>query len=131
MLAGIYHMLCPACRSAQVFKVKNPYKLSSMGKMHAYCPLCTQSFCPEPGFYFGAAYVSYALMVALLTGFGILYYLFFGEIGDHMLRLLSLALLFSILISPFVFRYSRILYLYLMVRFKGLPAGITLDKDEN
>ena len=33
--------------------------------MHDKCPKCSEDFFREPVFYFGAAYVSYALTVAL------------------------------------------------------------------
>lgn len=33
--------------------------------MPDHCPECGLSFMPEPGFYYGAMYVSYALTIAL------------------------------------------------------------------
>ncbi|WP_424964423.1 DUF983 domain-containing protein [Ekhidna sp.] len=35
-------------------------------KMHKKCPNCSQSLEPEPGFYTGAMYVSYAFQVAII-----------------------------------------------------------------
>ena len=73
----------------------------------------------EPGFYFGAAYVSYGLMVGFLIIVGFLYYFIFQEIGENMLRLLSTGSVAATLVAPVIFRYSRIIYLYIIVRFKG------------
>lgn len=77
-----------------------------------------ENFHHEPGFYFGAAYVSYALMVFVLVAVGILYYSVFQEIGDNMLRLMSIASVVALVVAPVIFRYSRIVYLYIIVRYK-------------
>lgn len=38
-----------------------------MGEIHESCKLCECTYNPEPGFYFGAMYVSYAIGVSLLA----------------------------------------------------------------
>ena len=87
--------------------------------MHEYCPVCKSSNRVEPGFYFGAAYVSYVLMVGLLMLFVLGYFLVFGEIFEHFWRLMSGAVIIAILSTPVIFRYSRILFLYICVKYKG------------
>ncbi len=76
------------------------------------CKECGQSFEPEPGFYTGAMYVNYGFTL-VLTGIsflilelllGVSAYVFFGV---YMAVLL--------LVGPFMFRYSRVVYLYLFV----------------
>lgn len=119
LISGVLSMKCPACRRHDVFKTKNPFDLKQVGAMHTYCPACGSSNRVEPGFYFGAAYVSYILMVGLLMLLVTGYYLFFGEIFDHFWRLMFTAASFALIITPVVFRYSRILFLYLFVPFKG------------
>lgn len=119
VILAIGTMKCPACRKGEIFKNTNPYHLSQMGDMHEKCPVCGENFRHEPGFYFGAAYVSYGLMVGFLIGIGLLYYLVFREIGDHMIRLLSIGAVAAVMIAPVIFRYSRIIYLYIIVRYKG------------
>jgi len=37
-----------------------------MGDIYDKCPACEEAYNPEPGFYFGALYVSYALGCAFL-----------------------------------------------------------------
>ncbi|MFM7217812.1 MAG: DUF983 domain-containing protein [Bacteroidota bacterium] len=119
MLSAILQMRCPACRRAFLFKEPNTFRLRKLGAMHPYCPACGSSNKVEPGFYFGAAYVSYILMVGLLCGYVFVYYLFFGEIFSHFQRLMSGAIVLAVAITPWVFRYSRVLFLYLFVRYKG------------
>ncbi len=56
---------CPKCGQGDLFVHGNAYNLKHTAKMHAACPSCGEDLEREPGFYFGAAYVSYALTVAL------------------------------------------------------------------
>ena len=58
-------------------------------------------------------------MVGFLIIVGFLYYFIFQEIGENMLRLLSTGSVAATLVAPVIFRYSRIIYLYIIVRFKG------------
>ena len=64
-LSSILANRCPACREARLFTVRNAYLPKTMNTMPKACPNCWADFEREPGFYFGAAYVSYALTVAL------------------------------------------------------------------
>lgn len=119
LLTGILSMQCPSCRTHRIFKTGNPFDLKNVGVMHDYCPACGSSNRVEPGFYFGAAYVSYILMVGLLMVLVGTYYLIFGEIFDHFWRLMFSAIVFSVVITPVIFRYSRVIFLYICVPFKG------------
>lgn len=76
----------------------------------------------EPGFYFGAAYVSYALMVGLMIITAAIFYLVMGGIGDYIWTFLGIATAVAILTTPLVFRYSRVIFLYICVKYKGVPS---------
>lgn len=115
-------MQCPACRSKSIYKTTNPFNLKNVGAMHEYCPACGSSNRVEPGFYFGAAYVSYILMVGLLMILVGIYYLVFGEIFEHFWRLMFSAIALSVVSTPVIFRYSRVIFLYICVPFKGSPG---------
>ena len=58
-----------------MFQNPNPYRLDSMFEMHADCSVCGLDYEPEPNFYYGAMYVSYAYTVALFVAV----YLIFGH----------------------------------------------------
>jgi hypothetical protein len=77
--------------------------------MNESCEHCDVRFTPEPGFYFGALYVSYAFTVALFVGIWLILYLLFDP--ADWVYVVSIVT-GSILIIPFSFRYSRILFLY-------------------
>ena len=66
-LYSIFNGTCPQCHEEKMFKSNNPYKLKTIFDMHENCPNCGQKFTPEPGFYYGAMYVSYAFGVAFFV----------------------------------------------------------------
>ena len=66
-LYSILNNKCPRCHEGKFFDSANPYNLAKMTSMPDKCPECGQPYEPEPGFYFGAMYVSYALGVALFV----------------------------------------------------------------
>lgn len=46
-----------------MFITDNPYQLNKFDKMFENCNCCGEKYEPEPGFFYGAMYVSYGLMV--------------------------------------------------------------------
>ena len=108
MINAQLHAKCPRCRQGDIFKypLKNVMKF---GAMHDYCPHCGASFEPEPGFYFGAMFVSYALSVVLFVVVGL--FLYFSFHPSDTVYLVSMVLA-ATLFAPFSFRYSRVLFLY-------------------
>jgi hypothetical protein len=73
---------------------------------------------PEPGFYIGAMYISYAFNVVLLIVVGVALYKL-TEASDWVYILSIIGA--SILLVPFSFRYSRIIFLHAFggISFKG------------
>lgn len=77
--------------------------------MHKNCPHCGVSFEREPGFYFGAMYITYAFNVALLVAAGLFtWYVVSLPEGINLVLIAVLA----VVITPFSFRVSRVLWLY-------------------
>src|SRR5258708_27778971 len=64
VIYSILTLRCPRCRSGKLFVKPSPYPYKTMAQMPAKCPVCGLDFNPEPGFYWGAMYVSYGLTVA-------------------------------------------------------------------
>jgi uncharacterized protein (DUF983 family) len=54
---------CPHCHEGDFF-LSHPYDLKKLGDIYDECQVCNNTFHPEPGFYFGAMYISYALGTA-------------------------------------------------------------------
>ncbi|MBS1558520.1 MAG: DUF983 domain-containing protein [Bacteroidetes bacterium] len=99
---------CPRCRQGSIFK-HSLFNIIRMGEMNASCKKCGITFEPEPGFYFGALYVSYAFTTALFLGVSLGLYYFFDP--PEWVYIISI-IIASVLFIPFSFRYSRILFLY-------------------
>ena len=100
------------------FTHPNAYDLKHVGDMPATCPVCGQDL-RGARFYFGAAYVSYALMVGLMIITAAIFYLVMGGIGDYIWTFLGIATAVAILTTPLVFRYSRVIFLYICVSTKA------------
>lgn len=114
-LRSVVGQSCPRCHQGDLFVNKNPYKMENWDKMHSECSHCRLHYEIEPGFFQGAMYVSYALGVALsivvvlvnvLIGFNALYY-FIANTSV------------IILLAPFIFRWSRALYMNFFITYDG------------
>ncbi|MDQ3534268.1 MAG: DUF983 domain-containing protein [Bacteroidota bacterium] len=102
---------CPRCRQGDLFTypINN---ISRFAKTNEHCPVCNVRFEQEPGFFFGAMYISYAICVAILvTAFVVIN--FFFEDAHILVYVISVPLI-VIIALPLIFRYSRIFYLYLI-----------------
>lgn len=87
--------------------------------MNKECSNCKQDFVIEPGFYWGAMYVSYAINVATIVTCMVIYFLFFSEASEFYL-IGTIVVLIALLI-PVNFRLGRILMIHLF-------SGIKYDR---
>lgn len=111
VLTSILKARCPRCREGEVF-THPVMNLAHMSSMHSNCPKCNLRYEKEPGNFYGAMYVSYGFStgIFLVTAF-ILYYFF----NDPSLNVYLISILLAaLLLFPFNFRYSRIVFLYLI-----------------
>jgi uncharacterized protein (DUF983 family) len=116
LLYSIAHLKCPRCHKGDVFQDRNAYHLRKLALMHEACRYCGQKFTPETGFYLGATYVSYAFSVALVVLVaGILYLCWGADFPIGLLAILAGAL--SIILTPLIIRYSRIIWLNIFVHY--------------
>jgi uncharacterized protein (DUF983 family) len=115
LLSTIILCKCPRCRQGKLFKPRWSFTFWDFGIMQERCNVCDLNFKPEPGFYFGASYTSYAFGVALsgITWFVMWY---FGI--DETWRLLTTITALIILFSPYNFKISRSSWLAMFVRYK-------------
>lgn len=110
---------CPRCRKGDMF-VSPVFKLKSFGKTHEYCPVCKVQFEQEPGFFYGAMYVSYALSVGIFLASVFVLYVFFND--PKLEVYVTTVTVVALMLYPIIFRCSRVLYLYLF-------GGISYDPD--
>lgn len=83
------------------------------------CEVCGQKMEIEVGFYYGTGYVSYALTVALLAATFIGYWILIGLSykDNSIFYALGTAIGISLVTQPWLMRLSRVLYLYMFVRY--------------
>lgn len=120
-IRDILRTRCPRCRRVSMFQ-HPALHLGGTLKMHRQCPACGQDFMPEPGFYFGAMYFSYAINVALMVVSGAAFYLLFRP--ESVLIILASVLVPPTLLAPWNFRISRALMLYLLGGVKRENGGV-------
>ncbi|GAA4455012.1 hypothetical protein GCM10023092_17950 [Rurimicrobium arvi] len=114
-----------------MFINKSIFPLSSLLKMPERCACCGQRMELEPGFYYGTGYVSYALTVGLLGTVFVAYWVIMGlSYQDNSIFIaLGLSVFVVLLLQPWLMRISRVLYLYMFVKYgKGQGADTTQDE---
>jgi len=121
-LYSIFRMKCPRCQEGAFF-VSHPYDLKNAGNTHEHCPNCGLKYSREPGFYYGAMYVAYALGVALFVTFWVSFNLFFYDVNVWLqITVISLV---SIIAAPYNYALSKIIWANFFIRFKDEETGKT------
>ena len=116
---SLFTMKCPRCRKGPMFTNNNPWNLKKTLKMPEKCPECGQRYELEVGFWYGTAYISYAVTVLfcifsfllwfLTIGFSLTDQRFYWWMGINGILLIAL--------QPCFMRLSRSMYLYFFVAY--------------
>lgn len=75
---------------------------------------------PEPGYYFGAMFVSYAINAAFFIAVWLGMYLLMDTISFTAVMVALLVVVLGLL--PISFRLSRVLWIYIFIRYQGSTA---------
>jgi uncharacterized protein (DUF983 family) len=122
---SVLHGVCPRCQQGKVFKFA-PYKKLDFAQMNDHCAVCGQAFEPEPDFYQGAMFVSYALSTGLLLVVGAIMILYLN-LGSLLAFSTMGALAIGVL--PVIFRLSRLIWLNFFVRYQPFRPDFSPDGD--
>ena len=116
-LYSIFRMKCPRCQEGDFFE-SHPYNLKKAGDLLPECPKCHLKYEKEPGFYFGAMYVSYALGVALFVTLWVSFNLFLSWVsaGVQVFVIASAA----ILTAPYLYALSKIIWANFFIPFEKM-----------
>ena len=101
---------CPRCHTGPLFN-HSTLHLTKYADMPEACPVCGQRYEPEPGFYWGAMFISFAFSTGIMLVVGFLVYHLLND-PDVWVYILAVAVV-TVLLMPFSLRYSRALMLYL------------------
>lgn len=116
---SLLHHKCARCRSGDMFQTNNAYRLKHLLRMHDKCPVCDQRMEIEVGFYYGTAYVSYALTVAISVTTFVAWWVLIGmSVNDNrFFWWLGLNISLLVILQPYFMRLSRAIWLSFFVRY--------------
>lgn len=122
---------CPHCHQSKVFTHRQFYHPTKFSQMNEKCSHCGGSFLPEPGFYVGAMYVSYALAipVAFLLAMGLYYGVGVSEVTAMVSMVAGI-----VLFTPINFRLSRLIWLYMLgtaAKYQPKAPSANIAKDSS
>lgn len=113
-LYSITRFKCPRCHEGDLYKTPLS-SLEGIYNMHDNCPKCGQDFQKEPGFYWGAMYIGYALSSGyMLTGMFLCIFLFNLTVNQSFV----LTIFGGVLIVPIIARLARAIWINTHVKYK-------------
>lgn len=118
-LLAMWRYDCPRCRQSKIFT--EPFNISDPIAMPRNCKVCSQRTEPEPGFYYGAMFVSYIISSfgLLLPTLFLIFYFKWSVMGA-----VSFAIFLAVITYIRLLRLSRSLWLHLNVKYDPTYAGI-------
>jgi hypothetical protein len=115
---SVFRFKCPHCHEGEFFVDRNPYNLSKVGNVLEECSVCHRRFSPEPGFYFGAMYVSYALTVAMFVTAYVATIVLYPQASTGLT--VGIVLLSLVLTTPWLYALSKTMYAAIFIGYKGV-----------
>lgn len=115
---SVVRFKCPHCHEGEFFVDRNPYNLSKVGNVLEECSVCHRRFSPEPGFYFGAMYVSYALTVAMFVTAYVATIVLHPQASTGLTVAIVLATL--VVTTPWLYALSKSMYAAIFIGYKGV-----------
>lgn len=110
LLPALMSYKCPKCRVGKVYD-HGPYRFFD-NKIRKQCDHCGLVYEKEPGYFYAAMYVGYAFVVAELVTSAVAIAVLTGSNNPWLYLVIMLS--FVTILSPFNYRYSRMLLLYFL-----------------
>ena len=122
-LYSIIYNCCPRCQSDKLWPKSNPYKniLVNNGGDIGSCKNCNLKYEIEPGFWYGAMYVSYGLTVFVAIFTWLIIYILNKEMDIFMQ--ISIISFLIIILFPVVYFLSRLIWINLFVSYNKNPLN--------
>jgi uncharacterized protein (DUF983 family) len=110
---SIANLKCPRCHEGDLFKT-GTFSFKNSFDMHDKCPACELNYMPEPGFYYGAMFISYIFMGWFCIGFvALLHWVFDWSITASFITLILVCLVFFV----WIFRTARAIWININVKY--------------
>ncbi len=119
-LYPVFKFKCPQCHEGDLYPTKT-FSFEKPFDMHKNCPNCNASFFPEPGFYYGAMFISY-----IISGFFCIFYLLITILALKWSGFAGIGSLILVMAIFFVwlFRFARALWLTVNLKYDPEKANL-------
>ncbi|MEO7081438.1 MAG: hypothetical protein ABIY71_07920, partial [Flavobacteriales bacterium] len=118
-LYSILNFKCPYCHEGDFF-VAHPYNLKRVGDLHDRCSECNGRYTIEPGFYYGAMYVSYAMGTALAVSIWVAFLVLAPD--APLPWIIGVVSIVMIGVGPLFYALSKIIWANMFLDFEN-PKG--------
>ncbi|QEM03755.1 DUF983 domain-containing protein [Mucilaginibacter rubeus] len=124
---AVIHAKCPRCRRGKMF-ANAMYGFHGQ-QMLKQCDHCKLTYEIEPGYFYVAMFVSYGMNVAVLITLSVALSVLTGSTNPWLYVIVLLTA--SLILSPFNFRYSRVILLYWLTPGLSYQPEYSADKPES
>jgi uncharacterized protein (DUF983 family) len=123
LLPSLLRSKCPACRKGDVFQNSRIFPLSTCLDVKEYCSVCKQKIRIENNYGQGMNFV----FIFLIFLFNLLW--FWPAIGISLMDnsiyyYLAISVFMTLVLQPWIMRFSRVLFLYLVIMFDEKTADV-------
>ena len=110
---------CPRCRTGNLFHKGGLFQYSRVLEMPEKCSVCGQKYDIEPGFWIGAMWISYPIVVALEMPF-----LFLALFADGIMTWVYFGLMMAsfFIFWPLILRLGRSAWIHVSIRYDNLKS---------
>ena len=115
-LYSILNFKCPRCHKGEFLESRRVYNLKKAGNLREKCACCDLKYSREPGFYFGAMFVSYALGVALFVTIWVATAVLYPEYSSELL--LGIIIGSILILGPYLYALSKIIWANLFFHYE-------------
>jgi len=114
LTSSIFNLKCPKCRQGNLFTEKGIFRYSNILTMPKQCAVCKQYFEIEPGFWIGALWTSYPIVIAIEIPF-----LFMALLSTAVSPWVSFGcmLLAFLVFYPVMLRLGRSIWIHISIQF--------------
>jgi len=119
-LYSILKHKCPRCQEGNLFVQSGEKNYNIFGYTPDNCSVCNQAFVLEPGFYYGAMYISYALAVAMMLP---MFIVFYASFDFSFRKSLLFIILIQLVFTPWLYKTSRSLWINMFVTYDSEYAA--------
>ncbi len=113
VLSSLFGLRCPNCRRGDLFPTGS-FTFNKPFEQYEHCPKCGQDNFPEPGFYYGAMFLSYIGSAFFCLGFVMLLH---WVLGWSTAASFAVLLVIAGLLFVWWFRFSRSAYFHLVTKY--------------